>query len=55
MVDKKIIYVEPDDYIPKDLYDKYFRDDEDSDCGVDSDQNSKRGEKTIDEGSHYGG
>ena len=30
MADKK--YVEPDDYIPKDIYDKYFQDDEDSDC-----------------------
>lgn len=26
---KKFVYVEPDDYIPKELYDKYFKDDED--------------------------
>ena len=38
MVDKKI-YVEPDDYIPKDIYDKYFQDDEDSDCGEEKKDN----------------
>jgi len=26
MAKKKIIYSEPKDYIPKDIYDKYFKD-----------------------------
>ncbi len=28
---REFIYVEPEDYIPKDIYDMYFKDDEEDD------------------------